>query len=136
MTRHLAALLIVATLPFATAVANRCKGEASFAVGPCACTVRNRIEAGWNPAKVLSHYYAPDVSATSAEVAEVRSILAGKASCEPALYFMYSRADVAYLGIGHHAPALVVQAGGREVRFYGRWFRDQENGTQAVQRSN
>lgn len=60
MTRYLTALLIIATLPFATAVANRCKGEFSAAIPECACTVRNRIEAGWNPARVLSAYYAPD----------------------------------------------------------------------------
>lgn len=123
MIRHIAALLIVASLPFATAVANRCKGEASFAIPECACTVRNRLDVGWNPAKVLGHYYAPNAKATPAEVATVRSILTGTTPCDPALYFMFSRADTEYLGIAHMTPALIVQDGGREVRFFGRWFR-------------
>lgn len=123
MTRHIAALLIVASLPFVTAVANRCKGEFHAAIPECACTVRNRLDAGWNPAKVLRHYYAVDSQATAAEVATVRSILTGATPCDPALYFMYSRADTEYLGIAHMTPALVVSDAGREVRFFERWYR-------------
>lgn len=122
MTRIFPALFVVALL-LPGVVASRCKGEASFAIAECACTVRNRIEAGWNPARVLEHYYASDSRATHDEVATVQAILAGDAPCDPALYFMWSRADVQHLGIGHYPPALVVQNGGREVRFYPRFFR-------------
>lgn len=122
MTRIFPALFVVALL-LPGVVASRCKGEASFAIAECACTVRNRIEAGWNPARVLEHYYASDSRATHDEVATVQAILAGDAPCDPALYFMWSRADVQHLGIGHYPPALVVQNGGRAVMFFDRWFR-------------
>lgn len=90
MTRIFPALFVVALL-LPGVVASRCKGEASFAIAECACTVRNRIEAGWNPARVMSAYYAPDMPATPGEVASVAAILTGNEPCDPALYFMYSR---------------------------------------------
>ena len=93
---------------------------------PCACTVRNRLDAGWNPAKVLSAYYAPDSHASEAQVAQVADVLSGETACSADLYFMYSRSDTVALGIEAYTPALVVQDGGREVRFYGWWFRRTE----------
>ena len=118
----LAALVFVLT---PQAVARRCNGEfsAPAALVPCACTVRNRLAAGWNPAKVLSAYYAPDSHASEAQVQDVADVLSGEVACDPGLYFMYSRSDTVALGIEAYTPALVVQDGGREVRFYGRWFR-------------
>lgn len=118
-------LLVIITLTPA-AVANRCVSEASFAVAECACTVRNRIDAGWSRRKVLSAYYAADGVATPAQVEQVAAVLDGRASCDPDLYFMYGAGDVMALGLERYTPALVVQNGGKEVRFYRRWFRRDE----------
>lgn len=106
-------------------VANRCVGEFSApgALAPCACTVKNRLASGWNPELVLSAYFAPDGHASTAQVATVAAVLSGEVSCDPRLYFMLSRADVAYLGYEQYAPALVVCAGDKCVQFYERWFR-------------
>lgn len=108
-----------------TAVANRCKGEFSAAIKECACSVKNRLDAGWRKDKVLSAYFAKDSTATPAQVAQASAILDGSASCDPRLYFAYSREDVAYLGIGHYTPALTVCSEGRCVHFFERWFRKQ-----------
>lgn len=104
------------------AVANRCKGEASFAIPECACTVLNRLDAGWAESKVLSAYYAPDAVATSTEVEQVRQILSREATCDPTLYFMYSRSDTIHLGISQ-TPSLIVRDGDREILFFSRRFR-------------
>jgi hypothetical protein len=116
------ALLLTLLSISPVAVANRCRGEASFAIPECACSVRNRLDAGWAESKVLSAYYAPDAVATPAEVEQVRQILSREATCDPNLYFMYSRADTVNLGISQ-TPALVVSDGDREILFYSRWFR-------------
>lgn len=107
-------------------VAARCNGEASFAVVECSCTVRNRLRDGWSERRVLDAYYAPDMAATPEQVAAVADVLAGRAACGPE-YFMYSEADVRWLGYEGYTPALVVRDGaGREVRFYERWFRREQ----------
>ena len=107
------------------AVARRCVGEfsAPAALAPCACSVKNRIIAGWSPSRVLSAYYAPDQHATAAQVATVAAVLSGEVACNPRLYFMWSAADVRYLHLEAYTPALVVQDGDRAVMFFERWFR-------------
>lgn len=120
--------IILAALLWLTpqVVADKCVSEASFAVRECACTVYNRLHAsprGWNPAKVLDAYYAKSGHADAPQVATVAAVLSGETACDPALYFMYSTADVAYLHLESYTPALVVTDGDREVRFYERWFR-------------
>jgi hypothetical protein len=117
-------LLLLLLLPTLSpvAVANRCKGEASFAIPECACTVLNRLDVGWAESEVLSAYYAPDAVTTSTEVEQVRQILSREATCDPALYFMYSRADTVNLGISQ-TPALIVRDGDREILFFSRWFK-------------
>lgn len=119
------AVLLISVLMALTpdSVANRCRGEFSAGIPECACTVRNRLSAGWNPDLVLSAFYAPDVAATAEEVEMVRQILDKEISCNPDLYFMYSKADTVYLGIEHMTPVLVVTSGKKEVRFFPRWFR-------------
>lgn len=105
-------------------VAAKCAGEASFALRECSCTVVNRLHAGWSEYRVLDAYYAPSVAATPEQVAAVAEVMEGRAACDPGLYFMWSREDVRWLGYEVYTPALVVTDGvGREVRFYGRWFR-------------
>ena len=104
------------------AVANKCAAEASFAVRECACTVVNRIAAGWNPARVLEAYYAPSITATEAQVQAVADVMEGAAVCGPE-YFIYSKEDVAYLGYGHYTPVAVVQDGDKEIWLFSRWFR-------------
>jgi hypothetical protein len=118
------ALLLLALTP--TAIAQRCAGEASFAVQECACTVRNRLDAGWSAHRVLEAYYAPDAHATPAQVATVAAVMAGDEACSADLYFMYSWADVAYLGLGDYTPALVVESNGKVIFFFPRWFKRTE----------
>ena len=52
----LGVLAIWLTTTFAGQVAAKCSGEAAFAVQECACTVKNRLEAGWSARGVLVHY--------------------------------------------------------------------------------
>lgn len=118
----LAALVWVLT---PQAVANKCAAEASFAVHECACTVVNRITEGWNPARVLSAYYAPSITATEAQVATVAAVLDGRTMCG-AEYFIYSLEDVADLGYGHYTPVAVVQDGDKAVVLFSRWFRREQ----------
>ena len=122
------AIILAAWLALSpVAVANRCAAEASFAVRECACTVVNRIAEGWNPLRVLSAYYAPSITASEAQVQAVADVLDGSAVCDKRLYFMWSDADIAYLGLEAYTPALVVTGDdGRKVSFYSRWFRREQ----------
>ena len=121
------AIILAAWLALSpVAVANRCAAEASFAVRECACTVVNRLAAGWNPAKVLSAYYAPDGHASEAQVQAVADVLDGSAACDPDLYFMYGSGDEHAANLTGYTPALVVRRGDGEVWFYSRWFRSEQ----------
>lgn len=82
---------------FVQTVAARCSGESSRAVHACACTVRNRLLAGWSEHRVLDAYYAPDVRPTARAVAEAGRGLAGE-GCSDDWYFIISPSDAAYLG--------------------------------------
>jgi hypothetical protein len=119
------ALLFATLTP--QAVANRCAGEFSepVAIAHCACTVQNRIQAGWSQWRVLSAYYAPDALATPADVATVAAVLDGTTACGDE-YFMLSKADTIMLGIDHIEPVLTVRRGGQEVRFFERRFRERK----------
>ena len=123
------AIILAAWLALSpVAVANRCTAEASFAVRECSCAVRNRIAAGWNPAKVLSAFYAPDAVATPDQVQAVADMLDGSAVCDKRLYFMWSDADIAYLRLEAYTPALVVTGDdGRKVSFYSRRFQKEQS---------
>jgi hypothetical protein len=116
------ALLIVLLSLSPVSVANRCAGEAEFAVEACACTVRNRLAEGWAESKVLSAYFARDSHATPAQIAQVASVLDGSTACG-AEYFMYSKFDVIALGLEHYTPVRVVRDGEKAVLFFERWFR-------------
>jgi hypothetical protein len=107
---------------FTVRVAARCKGEASFAVGACACTVKNRLEAGWGEGRVLEHYYAPDGKVNGEDVALVGKVLSGELACPGDYYFMFSTQDKRHLGLGEHGLAGVVWdgRGKRAVWFYAR----------------
>ena len=86
--------------------------------------VVNRLAAGWSEWRVLDAYYAPSVAATPEQVAAVADVLAGRVACDPGLYFMYSEADVRWLGYEHYTPVRIVRAAdGRKVLFYTRWFK-------------
>lgn len=108
---------------FPTRVAARCKGEASFAIRDCACTVYNRLEAGWSEHNVLDPYFAVDVTPTDKEVQRVRALLT--TGCKEAYYFMYSKEDVYALGISHIHPLQrrFSADGTREVWFYEQGYR-------------
>lgn len=86
-----------ATESFIHSVAARCSGESSSAVYECACTVRNRVNAGWNPNKVLSAYYAPDVRPTEQAVQDAVRGLSG-IGCHDDWYFLMSHSDIKHLG--------------------------------------
>ena len=97
---RIALIALIALLQLTpAAVAAKCKGEFSAAIVPCACTVKNRIDAGWSSSKVLSAYYARSVPASDAEVDAVADVMSGAVECDPNLYFMYSRQDTFTLGI-------------------------------------
>lgn len=97
------AILVLAvmwvSMGFAGEVAARCRGEASFAVQACACTVKNRIDAGWKPHNVLNHYYASDVRPASDAVQTVQATLAGELDCPPTYYYLWSHSDIARIGL-------------------------------------
>lgn len=123
MKHFIAASFVLFSL-FPAAVAAKCRGEfaAPEALVPCACTVYNRIRAGWASASVLSAYYAPSVTASKEDIARVASVLTGAEPCGE-LYFMYGSGDVRRLHLEGYAADLVVRQGNKEVRFYRRWFR-------------
>lgn len=119
------ALMFGASQPVSAAsfnyqVAARCKGEASFALSACACTVRNRLQAGWSQNKVLHAYHAPDARPTAVEVELVGNVLDGAATCDARLYYMYGLGDVFRLGLQHTPPLLKIVHGQKQVWFYGR----------------
>ena len=121
---RIALVILIALLQLTpAAVAAKCKGEFSAAIVPCACSVKNRIDAGWSPGKVLSAYYARPVPASDTEVNVVADVMSGAVECDPNLYFMYSSQDTIVLGIQDRQAVLVVSDGDDEVRFYERWFR-------------
>ncbi len=100
-SKAIASLLLVGLLftpAFVRAVASRCAGEASFAVHACACTVRNRIEAGWSTRTVLSAYYAADRRPTGQQIQEAQRGLEGD-GCDPGWYFLLSPSDSRRLGM-------------------------------------
>lgn len=109
-------------VPFPQRVAERCKGEASWAVPECACTVRNRLDAGFTEQNVLTPYYAQDAAPSPFDLYATTYILTY--GCRPDLYFMFSNHDVAVLGLDYVLPLLVVREPGssaaRSVRFYAK----------------
>lgn len=108
---------------FPERVANRCKGESSFAIPECACTVKNRLSDGWNEKTVLRAYYAKDVEATPAEIITVTLVLDGSSFCDDRLYFMFGLGDVYHLGLLRTEPITKIVHGRQEVWFYEKWYR-------------
>jgi hypothetical protein len=91
---------------FAQRVADKCKGEAPHALQHCACTVRNRLIAGWSENRVLSAYFAAPVRATQDELRSVDVVLRGDGgACDARWYFMFSDADRRLLRL-QDVPAL------------------------------
>jgi hypothetical protein len=104
-----AALLLALLLPLTPqAVAARCAGESSGAVAICACTVRNRIAAGWAEGRVLESYYAADQVPTAEQITQATDGLAGVGCTNE--YFLFSRADIRKLGL--RADCAVASGGG------------------------
>lgn len=110
------------TTTFPERVAARCTGEASFAVPECACSVKNRLDAGWAESKVLSAYYAPDVRPTQDAIEVTRKTLAGEIECNKDFYFMFSLQDTIYLGLNDIEPAgkVIRTEGVSEIWLYPR----------------
>lgn len=71
------------------------KGEDGADPSQPACVMRNRIVAGWAPAKVLNHFYAPERPVSEAELVAVREVLRTGAGCNPDAYYQWSTSDVA-----------------------------------------
>lgn len=103
---------------FPRRVAERCKGEAHFAIASCGCVVRNRLAAGWTEATVLAPFYAPDIAATVTEVQIIERVLTGYWPCDPRFWFMFSAQDVASLGLDPCDALGVLRRGGLSVYFY------------------
>ena len=108
------------SVPFAQRVAERCKGEAAFAIAPCGCVVKNRLEGGWSEETVLLPFYAQDAQATAQEVRLVERVLNGYWPCDPRLWFMFSVCDVGRLGLEEDDALLIAERGGWRVLFYGK----------------
>lgn len=68
------------------------KGEASNPVYP-ACVMRNRILHGWNPYKVLNHFYARPRQVTEQELIDVANTIRYGVQCDPRAYFQWSLDD-------------------------------------------
>lgn len=63
-----------------------------------ACVMRNRILNGWNPWKVLNHFYAPAIKNISdAEVEAVRAMLAKGEGCDRRAYFFFTGIDFSHV---------------------------------------
>lgn len=105
---------------FAQRVANRCRGEATFAIQACACTIKNRLAAGWSERRVLEHYYAPDSHATPTEVAQVAAVLDGRTVCPVDFYFMFSETDRRYLGLASNRASGKVTQNDKVIWLYAR----------------
>jgi len=103
---------------FPRRVAERCKGEAHFAIAPCGCVVKNRLAAGWTEATVLEAFYAADVAAKDAEVWLIERVLTGYWPCDPRIYFMFSTADVTRLDLEVCNAILEVRRNGKVVYFF------------------
>jgi hypothetical protein len=105
---------------FAERVAQRCKGEASWAIALCACVVRNRVEAGADEAHVLDAFFAHDLPATAAEIDLARRVLVGLWPCDPRLWYMFGGVDVARLGLEPAAALVVTERCNWWALFYGK----------------
>jgi len=81
--------------PLTLRMAMVAKGESGIDPVDPACVMRNRIMAGWNPDRLLGHFYAPTRPVTDEELERVREVLATGAGCDPRAYFQWSTSDVA-----------------------------------------
>jgi hypothetical protein len=104
---------------FPSELAGRCKGEAAWALGACACVARNRLAAGQSETAVLAAFYAAPVAPTDTEVRRVGAVLAGGFPCDP-VWFMWSDTDVARLGLNEADALIRLERGGWVVLFYAR----------------
>lgn len=121
-------LAIVLSILFYTQIAGVLIGEGGRihpdALSTLACTVKNRIDVGWNPHKVLNHYYAPFVPPTKQEIELVKRILTEDYDCGT-VYFAYSNNDVYALGYTKYKPEKVICTATNSlcINFYERWFK-------------
>lgn len=101
-----------------------CKGEASFAVDECVCTVHNRLFHGWSEELVVKNaYFATPQPVSEDEIARAKQILDGEIACDPDLYFIFEPYSVQLLGFEAVPARLHIDAPGRPgvwVRFYAR----------------
>ena len=105
---------------FPSELAGRCKGEAAWALGACACVASNRLAAGQSETAVLAAFYAAPITPTDAEVRRVGAVLDGVTLCDERLWFMFSYGDVARLGLDEADALIRLERGGWVVLFFGR----------------
>ena len=103
--------------PLVWRMAQVAKGESSLRPDAVACVMRNRIIAGWNPERVLNHFYAPPRTVTAEEVERIANVLRTGEGCDPRAYFQWSRADVER--IQPRPESFLFEAGGN--LFYDRY---------------
>jgi len=70
------------------------KGEDGRDPAMPACVMRNRILRGWNPDKVLNHFYAPARRVSDSELAAVKAAVLYGAGCDERAYFQFSDSDL------------------------------------------
>lgn len=73
-------------------IAGKLKGEGASLTEDLfimSCTVKNRLEKGWNPKYVMNAYIAPYSNPSEEEVNFVKDVIENSDDC-PAVYFFYS----------------------------------------------
>lgn len=113
------ALVLMQFDPFSVSVARRCAGEAGWPDGVhlCACTVKSRLEHGWDKSDVLKAYYAPDLDASDALVQAADSGLAGK-GCPTDAYYLFEQYSVDKLGLNLSCMSSETRQGSKVVRSF------------------
>jgi hypothetical protein len=96
--------------PLVQRMAQVAKGESATAPDAVACVMRNRILAGWNPEKVLNHFYASPRAVTDEEVKRIANVLRTGEGCDHRAYFQWSKADVEQ--VRPRAESFLFEAGG------------------------
>lgn len=79
--------------PLLYRMASVAKGESGIDLTHPACVMRNRIIAGWNPSRVLNHFYASPAYIDGREYELARRTILYGDGCDPRAYFQWSLND-------------------------------------------
>lgn len=85
-------------------------GESSIDPYSVACVMWNRLEGGWAPGKVYTHFHALWVPPTPEQAQKLEAILKGNGDCNQDAWYQFSKSDVVYLN--PRADCLLFESGG------------------------